>query len=138
MRQISALACQRFACRSALVVDVDQRDQLVGRHTHANPADGGNRQRTSCELAKRLGVPLEWVKFLVSASQHGGRKPTLLVAIFQIVPVGAMMDSLIEWRTQLLGETWYMKKGDLCCCLMADDFRKVHGKWSEDLTKHEC
>ena len=31
--------------------------------THANPADGGSRQGTSCKLAKRLGIPLEWVKF---------------------------------------------------------------------------
>ena len=29
--------------------------------THANPARG--RQSTSCKLAKRLGIPLEWVKF---------------------------------------------------------------------------
>ena len=31
--------------------------------THANPADGGSRQGKSCKLAKRLGIPLEWVKF---------------------------------------------------------------------------
>ena len=24
---------------------------------------GGSRQGTSCKLAKRLGIPLEWVKF---------------------------------------------------------------------------
>ena len=31
--------------------------------SHANPADGGSRQGTSCKLAKRLGIPLKWVKF---------------------------------------------------------------------------
>ena len=28
--------------------------------THANPAGGGSRQGTSCKLAIRLGIPLEW------------------------------------------------------------------------------
>ena len=31
--------------------------------THANPADGGSRQGTSCKLAKRLGFPPEWVRY---------------------------------------------------------------------------
>ena len=41
--------------------------------THANPADGGSRQGTSCKLAKRLGTPLEWVKFSLCAGLHRGR-----------------------------------------------------------------
>ena len=32
--------------------------------THANPAGGCSRQGTSCKLAIRLGIPLEWVFFL--------------------------------------------------------------------------
>ena len=52
--------------------------------THANPADGGSRQGTSCKWAKRLGIPLEWVKFSICAGLHGGRWSHRVVEVFQM------------------------------------------------------
>ena len=63
--------------------------------THANPADGGSRQGTSCEWAKkRLGVSQEWVKFpvlpanMADASPHFSQQFTVFT---------------VEWRTKWLG-----------------------------------
>ena len=54
--------------------------------THANPAGGGSRQGTSCKLAIRLGIPLEWVFFKkknsLCAGLHGGRWPHRVVEVF--------------------------------------------------------
>ena len=51
--------------------------------THANPADEGSRQGTSCKLAKRLGFPLEWVRFSLCAGLHGGRWSHRVVEVFK-------------------------------------------------------
>ena len=51
--------------------------------THANPADGGSRQGTSCKLAKRLGIPLEWVKFPFVPACMAAAGPTEWLTFFQ-------------------------------------------------------
>ena len=51
--------------------------------THANPADGGSRQGTSCKLAKRLGIPLEWVKFLFVPACMAAAGPTEWLKFFK-------------------------------------------------------
>ena len=52
--------------------------------THANPADGGSRQGTSCKLAKRLGIPLGVGKVSLCAGLHGGRWSHRVVEVFQM------------------------------------------------------
>ena len=51
--------------------------------THANPADGGSRQGTSCNLAKRLGIPLEWVKFPFVPACMAAAGPTEWLKFFK-------------------------------------------------------
>ena len=51
--------------------------------THANPADGGSRQGTSCKLAKRLGIPLEWVKFPFVPACMAAAGPTEWLKFFK-------------------------------------------------------
>ena len=51
--------------------------------THANPADGGSRQGTSCKLAKRLKIPLEWVKFPFVPACMAAAGPTEWLKFFK-------------------------------------------------------
>ena len=51
--------------------------------SHANPADGGSRQGTSCKLAKRLGIPLKWVKFPFVPACMAAADPTEWFKIFK-------------------------------------------------------
>ena len=51
--------------------------------THANPADGGSRQGTSCKLAKRLENPTGVGKVSLCAGLHGGRWSHRVVEVFQ-------------------------------------------------------
>ena len=51
--------------------------------THANPADGGSRQGTSCKLAKRLGIPLQWVKFPFVPACMAAAGPTEWLKFFK-------------------------------------------------------
>ena len=52
--------------------------------THANPADEGSRQGTSCKLAKRLGRnPTGVGKVSICAGLHGGRWSHRVVKVFQ-------------------------------------------------------
>ena len=53
--------------------------------THANPADGGSRQGMSCKLAKRLGIPLEWVKFLFVPACMAAAGPTEWLKFFKMI-----------------------------------------------------
>ena len=51
--------------------------------THANPADECSRQGTSCKLAKRLGIPLEWVKFSFVPACTAAAGPTEWLKFFK-------------------------------------------------------
>ena len=74
--------------------------------THANPADGGSRQGTSCKLAKRLGIPLEWVKFPFVPACMAAAGPTEWLKIFKssTQPVDGFQAVSNLWRP--MGNTW--------------------------------
>ena len=63
--------------------EIFAKGQTIDGYHKLDPADGGSRQGTSCKLAKRLGIPLEWVKFPFVPACMAAAGPTEWLKFFK-------------------------------------------------------
>ena len=85
--------------------------------THANPADGGSRQGTSCKRGETAWNPTGVGKVSLCAGLHGGRSSHRVVEVFQDLCMStityvcrAVRWSLVPFRTSLSGSWTFMSQ----------------------------